>query len=74
MFQVILERGYEHSFICDEDQGGCSTTGNIISVGAKSFRCAGVLLQPRLVYQCDVDIRQDLYANVVLSARRSSKR
>ena len=26
-----------------------------------------MFLQPRLIYQCDVDIRQDLYANVVLS-------
>ena len=41
--------------------------GNIISVGAKRFRCAGVLLQPRLIYRCDVDICKDLFANVVLS-------
>ena len=41
--------------------------GNIISVGAKRLRCKEVLLQPSLIYQCDVDIRKDLYANVVLS-------
>ena len=38
-----------------------------LSVGAKRFRCAGVLVQPRLIYQCDVDICKNLYANVVLS-------
>ena len=41
--------------------------GNIISVGAKRLRCKEVLLQPSLIYQCDVDIRKDLFANVVLS-------
>ena len=41
--------------------------GNIISVGAKRFRCAGVLLPPSLICQCDVDIRKDLHANVVFS-------
>ena len=36
--------------------------GNIITVGAKRLRFAGVLLQPSLIYQCDVDIRKDLCA------------
>merc|ERR1712013_289733 len=56
--------------------------GNIINVGAERFRCPEVLFQPSLIgkeasgihdttfqsiMKCDVDIRKDLYANVVLS-------
>jgi len=56
--------------------------GNIITVGAERFRCPEVLFQPSLVgkeasgvhdtsfqsiMKCDVDIRKDLYSNVVLS-------
>merc|ERR1712039_725462 len=56
--------------------------GNIITVGAERFRCPEVLFQPSIVgkeasgihdttfqsiMKCDVDIRKDLYANVVLS-------
>merc|ERR1719469_74589 len=39
--------------------------GNIITVGSERFRCAEVTFQP--IMKCDVDIRKDLYANVVLS-------
>jgi actin beta/gamma 1 len=56
--------------------------GNIITVGSERFRCPEVLFQPSLVgkeasgvhdtsfqsiMKCDVDIRKDLYSNVVLS-------
>merc|ERR1712012_1039555 len=56
--------------------------GNIITVGAERFRCAEVLFQPgfigkeasgihdtsfQSIMKCDVDIRKDLYSNVVLS-------
>jgi len=56
--------------------------GNIITVGSERFRCPEVLFNPSLVgkeasgihdttfqsiMKCDVDIRKDLYANVVLS-------
>ena len=56
--------------------------GQVITIGSERFRCPEVLFQPSLVgmegegihsvaYQsimkCDVDIRKDLYANVVLS-------
>ena len=56
--------------------------GNIITVGAERFRCPEVLFQPSMIgkeaagvhdttfqsiMKCDVDIRKDLYANVVLS-------
>jgi len=56
--------------------------GNIITVGSERFRCAEVLFQPSFIgkeasgihdtsfqsiMKCDVDIRKDLYANVVLS-------
>ena len=58
--------------------------GNIITVGAKCFRCAKVLLRPNFIgkgssgihgmsfqMKCDVDIRKELYANVVLSVART---
>jgi actin-related protein len=56
--------------------------GNVITVGNERFRCAEVLFQPSLIgkeasgahdtmfqtiMKCDVDIRKDLYANIVLS-------
>jgi len=56
--------------------------GNVITVGNERFRCPEVLFQPSLIgkeasgahdtmYQtimkCDVDIRKDLYANIVMS-------
>jgi len=56
--------------------------GNIITVGTERFRCPEVLFQPQFIgmesagvhkltfqsiMKCDVDIRKDLYANVVMS-------
>jgi len=56
--------------------------GNIITVGNERFRCPEVLFQPSMIgkeasgihdttfqsiMKCDVDIRKDLYANIVLS-------
>nr|QWE91166.1 beta-actin [Placidida sp.]QWE91170.1 beta-actin [Placidida sp.]QWE91171.1 beta-actin [Placidida sp.]QWE91172.1 beta-actin [Placidida sp.] len=56
--------------------------GNVITIGSERFRCPEVLFQPDLIgkeaagvhqttfntiMKCDVDIRKDLYANVVLS-------
>jgi len=56
--------------------------GNIITIGAERFRCAEILFQPSMigmesdgvhklafdsVMKCDVDIRRDLYGNIVLS-------
>jgi len=56
--------------------------GNVITVGNERFRCPEVLFQPSFIgkeasgihdtmYQtimkCDVDIRKDLYANIVMS-------
>jgi actin-related protein len=56
--------------------------GNIIRLGSERFRCAEVLFQPSFlgkefsgihnciyetINRCDVDIRRDLYANIVLS-------
>jgi len=56
--------------------------GNIITVGNERFRCPEVLFQPSFIgkecsgihdttfqsiMKCDVDIRKDLYSNVVLS-------
>jgi len=56
--------------------------GNVIVLGSERFRCPEVLFQPSLIgkeasgvhdctfqtiMKCDVDIRRDLYANIVLS-------
>jgi len=56
--------------------------GNVITVGNERFRCPEVLFQPQLIgmeqegihkltfqsiMKCDVDIRKDLYANIVMS-------
>jgi len=56
--------------------------GNVIVIGSERFRCPECLFQPSLIgkeatgihdctYQtimkCDIDIRKDLYANIVLS-------
>jgi len=56
--------------------------GNVITVGSERFRCPEVLFQPSFIgkeasgvhdttfqsiMKCDVDIRKDLYANIVLS-------
>jgi len=60
--------------------------GNIITVGNERFRCPEVLFQPAFLGQeiagihdttfqsimkCDIDIRKDLYSNVVLSGGTS---
>jgi actin len=56
--------------------------GQVITIGSERFRCPEVLFQPSMVglegagihettynsiMKCDVDIRKDLYANIVLS-------
>ena len=56
--------------------------GNVVTIGNERFRCPEVLFQPNLIgleskgidslifdsiTKCDVDIRRDLYHNVVLS-------
>ncbi|GLJ17639.1 hypothetical protein SUGI_0307190 [Cryptomeria japonica] len=56
--------------------------GQVITIGNERFRCAEVLFQPSLIgmeapgihetafasiMKCDVDIRKDLYGNIVLS-------
>jgi len=56
--------------------------GNVIVIGNERFRCSEVLFQPSLIgkeasgihdctfqtiMKCDVDIRRDLYANIVMS-------
>jgi len=56
--------------------------GNVIVIGSERFRCSECLFQPSLIgkeatgihdctfqtiMKCDVDIRKDLYANIVLS-------
>jgi len=56
--------------------------GQVITIGAERFRCPEVLFQPNLIglesegidhltfksiLKCDIDIRRDLYGNVVMS-------
>jgi actin-related protein len=56
--------------------------GQVITVGAERFRCPEVLFQPNLIglesegidrltfksiLKCDIDIRRDLYGNIVMS-------
>jgi len=56
--------------------------GNIVTIGAERFRCPEVMFKPSLIgmeqegihqlafnsiMKCDVDIRKDLYANIVMS-------
>jgi len=56
--------------------------GNVITLGNEMFRCPEVLFQPSLIgkeaagvhdlifqsiMKCDVDLRKDMYANIVLS-------
>ncbi|CAM9357592.1 unnamed protein product [Heterosigma akashiwo] len=60
--------------------------GNVIVIGNERFRCPEVLFQPSLIgkeasgihdctfqtiMKCDVDIRKDLYSNIVLSGGTS---
>merc|ERR1712066_435082 len=63
--------------------------GNIITVGSERFRCPEVLFQPSFIgkeasgihdttfqsiMKCDVDIRKDLYANVLLGRNHHVRR
>jgi actin beta/gamma 1 len=78
-FDVDLKKANETS---DMDKTYELPDGNIITVGSERFRCPEVLFQPSFIgkesagihdttfqsiMKCDVDIRKDLYSNVVLS-------
>jgi len=67
---------------CDQRRSYELPDGDIVTVGNARFRCPEVLFQPSFIgkeasgihdttfqsiMKCDVDIRQDMYANVVLS-------
>jgi actin len=58
--------------------------GNVITVGSERFRCPEMLFKPHFdgmeydgidktlfdsIMKCDIDVRKDLYANIVLSGR-----
>jgi actin len=62
--------------------------GQVITIGAERFRCPEVLFQPSMIgmeaagihettynsiMKCDVDIRKDLYGNIVLSGGSTMK-
>ncbi len=59
----------------------------MITIGSERFRCPEVLFQPSMVglesagihettfnsiMKCDVDIRKDLYGNIVLSGKEAA--
>ena len=65
-----------------ERQRRVAADGQVITVGNERFRCPEVLFKPNLIgrefagihqttydsiMKCDVDIRKDLYGNIVLS-------
>ena len=65
---------------------GCAGPVQVITIGSERFRCPEVLFTPSMVgmeaagidetafnsiMKCDVDIRKDLYGNVVLSGGAS---
>lgn len=67
---------------CFGSQCACCRPGQVITIGSERFRCPEVLFTPSMVgmeaagidetafnsiMKCDVDIRKDLYGNVVLS-------
>merc|ERR1712050_784071 len=56
--------------------------GNVLTIGSERFRCPEVMFQPSFIgrekegihkltfdsiMKCDIDIRKDLYANIVMS-------
>ena len=56
--------------------------GNVVTIGSERFRCPELLFKPDLngfelngidqtlfdsIMKCDIDVRKDLYANIVLS-------
>ena len=67
---------------CDRPREPCSLPPQVITIGNERFRCPEVLFNPSMVgmeangihdttfnsiMKCDVDIRKDLYSNIVLS-------
>jgi actin-related protein len=78
-FDAELKQAQESS---ENEQSYELPDGNIITIGAERFRCPEALFQPHLIgreakgihdttfesiMKCDIDIRADLYSNVVLS-------
>jgi len=78
-FDVELRKAGENNEI---EKSYTLPDGNIITIGNERFRCPEVLFQPPLIGKesagvhdiafscimaCDVDVRKDLYANIVLS-------
>ncbi|KAJ6313919.1 hypothetical protein OIU78_017550 [Salix suchowensis] len=74
LMKILTERGYTFTTTAEREI--------VITIGAERFRCPEVLFQPSLIgmeapgihettynsiMKCDVDIRKDLYGNIVLS-------
>jgi actin-related protein len=78
-YEAELKKASESS-ACDIDYE--LPDGNVVTINSQRFRCPEVLFQPSMIgkeltgidqttydsiMKCDVDIRKDLYANVVMS-------
>jgi len=68
--------------LCDNEKTYELPDGNLVTIGSERFRCAEVLFQPSFIgkeaggiheitfqsiNKCDIDVRRNLYENVVLS-------
>ncbi|GMQ01795.1 hypothetical protein CsSME_00048307 [Camellia sinensis var. sinensis] len=82
LMKILTERGWKLQRAAAVEKSYELPDGQVITIGAERFRCPEVLFQPSLIgmeaagihestynsiMKCDVDIRKDLYGNIVLS-------
>ncbi len=81
-FEEEWAKAEKSSYLIEQNYVYELPDGNVITIGAEMFRCAEVLFKPSLIglekegvhtltfqsiMKCDVDIRKDLYNNVVMA-------